>query len=105
MLKLKGDIKLGQGLGLQLLCLATCVENVGPQRERRLRLTKERNRRRPYDRRVRPGVEMFIENAIPRLRQSQVPHLSLGVLEVTPISRQQNSCFSLSSLNEYLFSK
>lgn len=45
-LKLKGDIKLGQGLQLQLLCLAMCGEKVGLQRERRMKLTQERNKRR-----------------------------------------------------------
>lgn len=42
-LKLEGDIKLGQGLALQLLCLAMCAEKVGLQRARRMKLTQERN--------------------------------------------------------------
>lgn len=47
-LKLKDDIKLGKGLEPKLLCLAVCVENVGPKRERRMKLTQERNKRKPY---------------------------------------------------------
>lgn len=84
-LKLKDDIKLRQGPELELLCRAMCVENVGAQRERRMELTRERNKRRPYSRRERQ-METITENSISRLFQGQIPHLSLGFLELTPIS-------------------
>ena len=85
-LKLKVDIKLRQGPELELLCRAMCVENVGPQRERRMERTQERKKGRPYSRRERQMVETITENSVSRLFQCQSPHLSLGFLELTPIS-------------------
>lgn len=63
-LKLEGDIKLGQGLELQLLCLAMCAEKVGLQRERRMKLTQERNKRRQNGREEREMVATITKNSL-----------------------------------------
>lgn len=63
------------------------VEKVGLQREARMKLTQERNRRRPNGFGEGQMAETITENSLfPRAFQGKVLYLSLKFLEMTPVS-------------------